>query len=229
MPTIIITGATSGIGRATAKTFSEAGYTCILNSRTESDLEELSTELPGEHIVVPGDVGEEETAKKIAGAAREAEAPITLFNNAGFGEFKPIEDMSKESFESQFQTNVTGVFLVTKHVLPVLRKHGEGNIITTSSMAGKNVFANGTAYASTKWAVQGFMGCLKKEVRDTHIKVGTILPGSVDTAFFDDAPFGPTENRHLDAEDVAQTAWFLANQPRNADIDEITLRPAKRE
>ena len=95
-------------------------------------------------------------------------------------------------------------------------------------MAAQSSFAGGTAYTTTKWGVEGFMGSLKKELRDTHVKAGTILPGSVDTPFFEDLPFGPTEDRHLDAKDVAETVYFMATQPKHADIDRIVLRPAKR-
>jgi len=227
---IVITGATSGIGRATAQQFASNGYTAVLNARTESDLKELRDELPGEtHRVVAGDIGDENTSKVIKTIVDDLGGVDILFNNAGYGEMQPVAEMSKDAFENQLNTNVTGVFLPTKHLLPVFREQDHGSIITTSSLAAKNSFANGSAYVASKKAVQGFMECVKQELRDTNVKCGTILPGSVDTAFFDDLPFGPTEDRHLDAEDVAKTVWFVANQPASADLDEIVLRPAKRE
>lgn len=229
MNTIVITGATTGIGRATAEHFAENGYAAVLNARTEEDLERLKADLPGgDHRVVTGDIGDPETSQAIRDAVDSLGSLDVLFNNAGYGEFKPVEDFSKDEFEAQFETNVTGVFLPTKHLLPVFRDQDHGTIITTSSMAGQNTFKNGAAYAATKHAVQGFMGCVKAELRDTHVKCATILPGSVDTAFFDGLDFGPTEGRHLDADDVAKTVWFIANQPATADLDDIVLRPAKR-
>jgi NADP-dependent 3-hydroxy acid dehydrogenase YdfG len=228
--TIAITGATSGIGRATAEQFASNGYTTVLNARTESDLNDLRDDLPGDnHRIIAGDIGDENTSKVIKTVVDDIGGVDVLFNNAGYGVMKTVDEMTKDEFENQFNTNVTGVFLATKHLLPVFRDQDHGSIITTGSLAAKNTFSHGSAYAATKHAVQGFMGCLKDELRDTHVKCASVLPGSVDTSFFDDLPFGPTEDRHLDAEDVAKTVWFIANQPESADLDEIVLRPAKRQ
>ena len=225
---IVITGASSGIGRATAEQFAENGYTCVLNARSEDELKELASDLPGNHRVVAGDITEEKTSVSLRDEIEDLGRVDVLFANAGRGVFKPVEEFSKETFEDQFATNVTGVFLPVKHLLPVFRDQDEGSIIVTSSMAAKNTFKNGSAYAATKHAVEGFIGCVKQELRDSHVKCASILPGSVDTAFFNDKSFGPTEDRHLDAVDVAKTVQFVAEQPSTADLDEIVLRPARR-
>lgn len=225
---IVITGATSGIGAATARRFANDGYTCVLNARSNDDLRDLATDIPGDHIIVSGDIGVESTSERIADAVSDAGELSVLFANAGYGEFKPVESFTKDEFESQFRTNVTGVFLPVKHLLPVFREQGTGSIIITSSMAAKNTFSGGSAYSATKHAVEGFIGCVKQELRDTRVKCASLQPGSVDTAFFDGLGMGPTEDRYLDAEDVAKTVQFVAEQPNSADIDEVVLRPAKR-
>ncbi len=225
---IVITGASSGIGRATAERFAENQYTCVLNARSHDELQGLASNLPGDHEVVAGDITEEATSESLRDAVEDVGGIDVLFANAGYGVFKPVEEFSKDEFEDQFATNVTGVFLPIKHLLPVFRDQDEGSIIVTSSMAAKNTFKTGSAYAATKHAVQGFIGCVKQELRDTHVKCASILPGSVDTAFFKDKSFSPTEDRHLNAEDVARTVSFVAEQPSTADLDEIVLRPAKR-
>lgn len=225
---IVITGASSGIGLATAELFARESYTCVLNARSEADLKELADDLPGDHEVVAGDITNESTSVELRTVVERLGGVDVLFANAGYGSFKPVEEFSKDEFEDQFATNVTGVFLPIKHLLPVFRDQDEGSIIVTSSMAAKNTFKTGSAYAATKHAVQGFIGCVKDELRDTHVKCGSILPGSVDTAFFKDKDFGPTEDRHLSADDVAETVRFIAEQPGTADVDEIVLRPARR-
>ena len=226
MKQVVITGGSKGIGRACAELFAANGYTVLVTGRTESTLRKTVKSLEGSnHTYVVGDVADAATAEQIRDNVEQIDV---LVNNAGFGVFKPVEDMKEEEFMSQFSVNVKGVFLTTKSLLPLFRSQDEGTVITISSMAGQSHFANGTAYSATKWAVEGFVGSLKKELRDTHVKCCSILPGSVDTSFFDALPFGPTEDRHLEPEDVAETVYFVANQPDSADIDRIVLRPAKR-
>lgn len=225
---IVITGASSGIGRATAKVFAAKNYTCVLNARSKDDLESIAHDLPGDHRVVDGDITEEATSEALRETVDDLGGIDVLFANAGYGSFKPVEEFTKDEFEDQFATNVTGVFLPIKHLLPVFRDQDNGSIIVTSSMAAKNTFKTGSAYAATKHAVQGFIGCVKDELRDSHVKCASVLPGSVDTAFFKDKDFGPTEDRHLSADDVAETVRFVAEQPSTADLDEIVLRPARR-
>lgn len=227
MKNAVITGGSKGIGKAIATLFAQKGFTVTITGRNEDSLKEAVTSLEGDgHSYVVGDVSSEESAKKLRDTVSSVDV---LVNNAGFGIFKNVEDLSKDEFEDQLAVNVTGVFLTTKYLLPLFKEQNKGSIITISSMAAQSSFAGGTAYTATKWGVEGFMGSLKKELRDTKVKCGTVLPGSVDTHFFDDLPFGPTPDRHLDAEDVARTVYFMATQPETADIDRIVLRPAKRD
>ena len=227
--TVIITGASSGIGQAAARRFYEEGYDLVVNSRSRERLAAAMSDFDEDRVrLVVGDVGEEQTARELVQAAQEFGSVDVVVNNAGFGVFKPVEELSREDFEGQLRTNVLGVFFVCKHAVPVMRSQDRGQIINISSMAGKNHFATGTAYTASKFAVQGFTGSLKKELRDGHVKVAALLPGSVDTQFFEVADVPLNEQRHLEPETVAQKILEIAQQPADSDVDEVVLRPALR-
>ncbi len=223
---VLITGASSGIGRAVAKRFYAEGYNLVLTSRSELSLEELGFS-SARVATLAGDIREESTARElVALATRRFSRLDVVVNNAGVGVFNSVEDVSAQEFSQQLDTNVLGPFFVVKHALPVLREQDRGQIVMVSSLAGKNFVAGGSAYCASKWALQGFTGSLKQELRDTHIKVGSVLPGSVDTPFFSKAGASLNQERYLAASSVAQAVLQLAQQPVDADVDEVVLRPA---
>ncbi|MFI5265088.1 MAG: SDR family oxidoreductase, partial [Candidatus Kapaibacterium sp.] len=153
-------------------------------------------------------------------------AADVLINNAGFGIFKSVLEISKTEFESVLATNLRGVFLFTRAALPAMRLKRSGTVITISSLAGKSGFKGGTAYCASKFAVRGMMQCLFLEVRTDNIRFLTICPGSVETDFFVNNEHGSEvkPKKVLNAEDVAcvELAVLL---PQNADISEIDIRP----
>lgn len=228
--TVIITGASSGIGKEATKDFYNKGYNVVLFSRSKQKQEKVKSDLQlsqDKSLLIQGDVSKEEDVRRaVEKTLKKFDAIDVLVNNAGFGKFAPTEELTLKDFKDQFDVNLFGVFLMTKHVLLHMKKRNEGQIIMISSMAGKNHFSNGTAYASTKWALQGFTGCLKTELRPTKIKVGSILPGSVDTAFFKEMNMTPNQERLLKPKDVSKQILNLANQGKDSDIDEIVVRPA---
>lgn len=228
--TVLITGASSGIGKATAELFYEHGYDLVLNSRSAGSLSAAAESFDDDRVaLVAGDVGEEETARRLVAAATDRFGSLdVVVNNAGYAVFKPVEQLTREDFLGQLETNVLGVFFVCKHAVAVMRAQDRGQIVNISSMAGRNHFATGTAYTASKFAVQGFTGSLKKELRDSHVKVASVLPGSVDTRFFEKADMPLNQQRHLEPESVAQAVLQLARQPADADADELVLRPALR-
>lgn len=228
--TVFITGLSSGIGAATAKKFYDEGYNIVGYSRNLEKQKKVAKQHGFENnrtLLLKGDVTKEEQVRQGVKKAIQTFKKIdVLVNNAGFGRFGTIEELELKDFQDQFSVNLFGVFLTTKHVLKHMKERDEGQIIMISSMAGKNHFKGGTAYASTKWALQGFTGCLKTELRPTKIKVGSILPGSVDTAFFDEVGTSPNPKRCLKPSDISRQIYNLANQDKHSDIDEIIVRPA---
>jgi NADP-dependent 3-hydroxy acid dehydrogenase YdfG len=170
---------------------------------------------------------EEDVTSFVRQAEKRFGAVEHLVNNAGFGIFRPIEELSVEEFDSVIATDLRGVFLITQAVLPAMRERRKGSVITISSLAGKNGFAGGTAYCAAKFAVRGLMQSMFLEVRETNVRAITVFPGSVDTAFFDPA-LGATRLRSataLDPEDVADAVFAAAMLPESATISELDIRP----
>jgi len=147
-----------------------------------------------------------------------------LVNNAGIGVFKNVSEMTIADFDAMWDVNMRGVFLATKEVLPHMMHASSGNIINIASLAGKNSFKGGAGYCATKWALRGFASSLMLEVRDHNIRVVTIFPGSVDTAFSRTGKRGPMITQ---PEDVADAVIFAVTAPARTMISEIDVRPTR--
>ena len=227
--TVLITGGSSGIGAAIAFACAEQGARIALASRSRVKLERVADGLPKAEVhLVPGDVGVDEEVVDMIESTRKHFGSIDLLvNNAGMGIFKPFSELSVEEFDSVINTNLRGVFLCTRYVLPIMYEQGGGTIITISSLAGRHGFAGGGAYCASKFGVMGMMESVFHEARSRNVRVITISPGSVDTAFFDEAQTTPPNREHiLRAEDVADTVLFAATLPERALIRELDIRPA---
>lgn len=232
---IIITGASKGIGLAIAQTFAKQSdkHTIGICSRKKDELASAETKLRGissshEYFSAVCDVSKENEVNTFLTGFEEKFGTVdVLVNNAGFGLFKPVMEFSKQEFESVLATNLRGVFLFSRAVLPAMRKKKSGTVITISSLAGKNGFAGGTAYCASKFAVRGMMQCLFLEVRTDNIRFVTICPGSVDTDFFisTDHDTALKSKKALFAQDVADCVELAVRLPQNADISEIDIRP----
>ncbi len=225
--TVLITGASTGIGAATAKHLREAGDRLVLAGRREQPLDELKAELGGgeEILVKTCDVTEWEQVEALAGAAIEAFGGIdVVFANAGFGASRGFLEESPEHWRSMVLTNVLGVAHTIRATLPHLLERGTGHYVITSSVAGRRALP-GSLYSATKWAATAIGESLRQELRQMHenerIKVTLIEPGMVDTPFFDNRPTGA-----LEAEDIAAAVVYAISQPDRVDVNEILLRPA---
>jgi 3-oxoacyl-[acyl-carrier protein] reductase len=229
-PTAFITGATEGIGRATAFVLGRAGYRIGICARTPSKIRETLEGLAAagiEAVGYPGDVGVEAEARLVASEIRKALGTIdVLVNNAGIARLKPFGELTLEEWDATMATNVRSLFLVTREVLPAMRQRKRGTIVNIASLAGRHGFAGGTAYAASKHAVLGFGRSLMMEVRQDGIRVVTICPGSVDTALIrNQGQLKPTLERILQAEDVAQTVLDAIRLPERALVSELDVRP----
>ncbi|MFN8152237.1 MAG: SDR family oxidoreductase [Solirubrobacterales bacterium] len=226
-PTALITGASTGIGAATAKRLREAGYALVLSARREEPLQELAAELGGgdDVLVVPADVTEWESVEALAEAALERFGRIdVVFANAGFGASRGFLEESPEHWRSMVLTNVLGVAHTIRATLPHLLERNAGHYVITSSVAGRRALP-GSLYSATKWAVTGMGESLRQELRDMHdntsIRVTLIEPGMVDTPFFDNRPTGA-----LEADDIAAAVLYAVEQPGRVDVNEILIRPS---
>jgi NADP-dependent 3-hydroxy acid dehydrogenase YdfG len=227
-PVLIVTGASSGIGAASARAAAAKGYRLALAARSEDKLAALAEELGGDEraIAVRCDVTEWEDNERLAAAALDAFGRFdAVFANAGFGAPRGFLESDPEHWRSMILTNVLGVAYTIRATLPHLLERGDGHVLLTSSVAGRRALP-GSLYSASKWAVTAAGEALRQELRQMHenhsIRVTLIEPGMVDTPFFDDRP-GP--ERALRDEDIANAVVYALSQPDGVDVNEILIRP----
>lgn len=231
----IITGAGSGVGRATAVALARDGATTILTGRREESLGEtgrLVAATGRQALVAPADVTDEAAVRGLVDGAKDVfggEIDI-LVAAAGVGLYGPIDTYSLEDWHTTLATNLTGVFLCCREVLPGMRAKGAGAIIAIGSGAGKQGYANLAAYSASKFGLIGLMQSLAAEVGDQGIKVSTILPGSIASEFagksLADVAAGRAAGKtYLEPDDVADAVVFLLKQPARAWTQELNLWP----
>jgi NADP-dependent 3-hydroxy acid dehydrogenase YdfG len=221
----LITGASTGIGAATARQAVEAGFRVVLSARSEDKLQQLAQELGGEDraLAIPADVGVWEDTEALAQRTLERFGRIdVVFANAGFGAQRSFLGDSPEHWREMVLTNVLGVAYTIRATLEALRERG-GHMVITSSVAGRRAL-KGSLYSATKHAVTAMGEALRQEANGTGMRVTVIEPGMVDTPFFDDRAEG-----RLQAEDVARAVMFAVAQPPHVDVNEILLRPTAQE
>lgn len=183
--TVLITGCSSGIGRATALAFAEEGWTVYATARDPDDIEPLA-DAGCETAAL--DVTDEADIDRVVNRILDEEGVIScLVNNAGYGQFGPVEDVPMEKVEQQYEVNVYGPHRLIKAVLPHMRREEDGTIINLSSVAGRVSFPGGGVYCGSKFAIEGMSDALRAEVEPFDIDVVVIEPGPVQTSFSDRA------------------------------------------
>jgi NADP-dependent 3-hydroxy acid dehydrogenase YdfG len=223
---LLITGASTGIGAATARRAAHDGWKVVLAARSEDKLESLVRELGEENAVaVHCDVTEWGDQERLVSAALERFGRIdAVFANAGFGAKRGFLEDSPEHWRSMVLTNVLGVALTVRATLPHLLERGTGHYVLTSSVAGRRVLP-GSLYSATKFSVSAIGEALRSEIRQMHdnsgIRVTLIEPGMTDTEFFDDRP----QNALAD-DDIARAVMYALCEADHVDINEILVRPA---
>jgi NADP-dependent 3-hydroxy acid dehydrogenase YdfG len=221
----LITGASSGIGAATARLAVQAGDRVVLAARRKQALDGLVGELGAERAhAVACDVTEWDQVEAAAAAALERFGRIdVVFANAGFGATRGFTQESVEHWRSMILTNVLGVALTIRATLPHLLERGTGHYVLTSSIAGRRSLP-GSLYSATKFAVTGIGQSLRGELRQMHqntaIRVTLIEPGGVETPFFEQ----PAEGR-LEPDDVAGAVMWALGQPAHVDVSEVLILP----
>jgi NADP-dependent 3-hydroxy acid dehydrogenase YdfG len=224
-PVFVITGASSGIGEATARHAAEAGYRLVLAARREEILRDLAEELGGPEraLAVRCDVTEWEDQQAMAQTALDRFGQIDVsFANAGFGAKRGFLEETPEYWKSMVLTNVYGAALTIRATLPAL-KDSRGHLLLTSSVAGRRALA-GSLYSATKWAVTAMGEAARLELNGTGVRVTLIEPGMVDTPFFDDRP-----RDALEPDDIARAVLYAVTQPPHVDVNEILVRPTSQE
>jgi NADP-dependent 3-hydroxy acid dehydrogenase YdfG len=225
-PVLLITGASTGIGAATARHAAQDGWRIVLAARSEDKLRALAEELGGSDraIAVRCDVTVWEDQEALVAAALDAFGRVdAVFANAGFGAKRGYLEETPEFWKSMVDTNVTGVAFTIRATLPHLKERGTGHYVITSSVAGRRALP-GSLYSATKHAVGAIGEGLRQELRASEdtaaIRVTLIEPGMVDTPFFENKP-----KSALESDDIARAVMYALSQPDHVDVNEILVRP----
>ena len=217
-PVFLITGASTGIGAATARHAAEAGYRLVLAARSEDKLQALADELP-EAIAVRCDVTEwEDQRAMVERTLAEYGRLDVAFANAGFGAARGFTESDPDHWKSMVLTNVYGAALTIRATIDHLRE-STGHLLLTGSVAGRRALP-GSLYSATKWAVTAMGEAARQELNGSGVRVTLIEPGMVDTPFFDN----PVKNA-LEADDIARAVMYAVSQPAHVDVNEMLVRP----
>lgn len=235
--TILITGATSGFGKAIAEKFAASGYNCIITGRRKQRLEELATALSSNKNIkvlpLAFDVSKKEEAfNAINSLGNEWSNIDILVNNAGLAAGKePFDEALLDDWETMIDTNVKGLLYVSKAVIPLMKKTKKGHIINIGSTAGKEVYKDGNVYCATKFAVNAISKAQRIDLLPHKIKVTCINPGAVDTEFSMVRFKGDAQKAKavyegyepLQAEDIANTVYYCASLPQHVCINDLVI------
>jgi short-subunit dehydrogenase len=229
VPTVWITGATSGIGRACAKLFASHGYCIAASGRDEARLESLLAELDtvgARAIGTRTDVGDEGDVINAYEAIIDGFGHVdVLINNAGIAAWGTFTETTLEEFDESLRINVIGYLLPTQQVLADMKQRKSGDIVNVLSVASRKAFKNGAAYNASKFAALGFTDSLREEVRKDGIRVLSVFPGATVTPMWDEDELAKFSERMIEPDDVARSIYDALQTDRRATIEEIVIRP----
>ncbi len=225
----VVTGASKGIGKAIAGALADAGAKVVLAARTPKTVEQAASnirETGADAIAVPTDVTDVDAVQNLIQRTLDTYQNLDiLINNAGSGKFGTVADFDPSDWDNVINSNLKGVYLCAKYALPHLLAQGGGQIINVLSIAAKVAFPASSAYCAAKAGALAFTKVLAAEVRDKNIRVTAVLPGSVETPFWDDIPQHPDFEKMLKPEHVANAVLSVCQQPTGMVTEEIVVMP----
>lgn len=227
----LVTGGTRGIGRAVALRLGRDGFSVVISGHSEESTQRAVQELSREGLTVSGRAADarneaDQRALVLFAAASGSGGLDVLVNNAGIGEFGPVDELDPERFRAVLETNLFGPFYAMAAAAPVMKKNGGGFIINIASLASVNAFAGGAAYNASKFGLLGLSEAAMLDLRQHGIRVAAVLPGSVATEF--GGSHGGRENTWmLSPDDVAEAVSDLVRFPGRAIPSRIDLRPSR--
>lgn len=218
----VVTGASSGVGAATAKALAREGCAVVLAARREDRLEEVASDVEnGRTLVVPTDVSDEDDVEAMVEATRAEFGGVDiLVNNAGVLLGDPVADADRDDFRTQVEVNLLGTMNATHAALPEMLESGSGHVVVVSSMNAQYPAEGGSAYTASKYGVNGFCGSLRKELSEEDVRVSVVMPGPVETEMRDWAEW---DGRSLDPADVAEAIVFAVSRPEHVELPEMTV------
>lgn len=227
--TILISGASKGIGKEIALELAKYNCKLALIARSEKELkfvQKTIRDIGSRCEIFVGDISQNDFVATLVSEVVECFGTIDfLINNAGVGDFGPIENYKEESYDKMFDTNVKGTFLLCKNVIPIFKSKSSGHIISLISDVGKRNIENGALYCASKFAQDAFTSAMRKELRPFFIKVSNIYSGLVDSDFHEDEQGSEKHKDWLKTKDMAKTVLFIMNQEKHVVIDELMIHP----
>ena len=234
----VVTGASSGIGEATAKALAAEGFAVALAARREDRINELAKEIGDQALAVPTDVADPDSARALIEKTKSELGRVdVLVNNAGVMLLGPIMGADLEHWQRMVNVNVLGLLYCTHAALPVMMEQGSGHIVNVSSVAGRIAALGSGVYNATKWGVVGFSESLRQEALNFGVRVTIVEPGFVETELqgHNELPMvvEATEKYReeigqvLQAEDIANAILYAVTQPDYVSINELLVRPTK--
>ena len=235
----LITGATSGIGRACAARFAREGHNLIITGRRKERLDKLADELQNNHnikvLVLNFDIrNPKEVEKAVSSLSEEWKNIDILVNNAGLAVgLNPVQDGVIDDWERMIDTNVKGLLYMTRAISPFMIKRKKGHIINIGSIAGKEVYPNGNVYCATKHAVDALTKGMRIDMVQYGIRVSQIAPGAVETEFSEVRFKGDTERAKtvykgyepLHPEDIAEVTFYVTSLPPHVNVNDLVIMP----
>jgi ribitol 2-dehydrogenase len=227
----IVTGASSGIGRATAFALANQGVKQVVTARSADKLEKLAQELPGESLVVPSDMtNPKHIAPLVERTVKHFGRVDILLANAGIYVAGDVIAGDPDAWDQLIQTNVSGVFRLVHAALPHLIKSGSGDVVVTSSISGHQAIHWEPVYSASKHAIQAFVHGLRRQLLQSGVRVGAVAPGIVLNELWGIGDPAEVERRSmagegLRSEDVAEAIVFMLTRPRNVTIRDLVMLP----
>ena len=227
---VLITGASSGLGRAISICLASKNYHCILSSRNKVKLKEIADYMHSKNYtctIIPSDLTSEKSIENLYQECQRIGFVEMVVNNAGVGIFSKIEDSSIADFDKQVSINLRAPFILSKKFIPDMKKKSKGRLIFINSVAGKTGYPFSSSYVSSKFGLRGLSESLREELRQDDIKVISIHPGAIDTPFWDNVNVDFSREQMLSPESVANDIVNAMESSGNSVVEEIVIRRNK--
>ncbi|MEN9597822.1 MAG: hypothetical protein RL596_133 [Bacteroidota bacterium] len=225
--TVLIAGATGGIGSRAAKMISASGAIVYLTGRNAEKLNQVAKEagISNDRVFEMDIANEASVVATIQHIKTQTPIIDILINATGIGIIKPMDTLTSDEFEQTLRTNLMGSYYLVKAVLPFMKEQKRGLIINIPGVLGKVPMAGAAAYSASKYGLVGMMQSIREELKRTEIRITNLFMGGVDSPFWDTIDLRVQRDKMIMAEEAAKSVWFLCQQPLSGVVSEMVLQP----